>query len=782
MAVAALAWLLLLPSAAAAAPLSTPYYSFFVCNGLSNQRQCILESALLARNLSLGLRLPRVVRNGIQDLRRGIKPVLAIDAAEGGGLPFGALFDEARFVAALRAWGVPPVAEAEVAAAAPPFEFPGGSFPLAAYRASGRASAATGCALFTSVGHRLAQAHEGFARALLRGLAPAPPLAALAAAVRAALSPSGAPYDALHLRYEKDWWHLCQLWREKPNSPDPRFCGLWEPAALVPLLRDNMGLGGRPLFVAVDEDAVEDPALLPRLRAAFPTLRTRRDLLPQGAGGAGAGALGREMGAAVDYALCVDAALFVGNGYSTFSQFVILQRQVEADFDGGGALSPAPPPPPPLPLPPRGLLARPSRWYNGGDVPLEHFFPIMRFPWVFVAGPRARGWDAGAPAAAAWSALRAGGYAALCLYAGERGEDPALEAFFSRAGVGVEFFGAAGVAAAKERLAAAAREGAGGGAAGDGAAGEVEALLAALPPAASAELALTATAAFAPGLRGLHHALLTSPRAVFKQRFYTFYLGARLPSCFVAARAWGGGGGGGGGAAFFSPAWAVAGLECLRVRLPSVALELAKWRGAAAAGGGSGEGAPSPPCWEPLLHAAVNAAYAGLWTPVTPRWNAQAAAPLETHPMALTGALGGGRCEDVAWAACGEVARGRLPPGVVAFRDAALEAAAGAVRFGGAPAEFWPPACAAAIREAAPRAEGVEDVDVPRPWAPGEPPPRAQPLAERERLGRAAAPPPPWAGGRTLAAAAAALAVLGAAVAALLWQRARLRRAAKGSD
>jgi hypothetical protein len=671
--------------------LPTPYYSFFVCNGLSNQRQCILESALLARNLSLGLRLPRVVRNGIQDLRQGIRPVLAVDASEGGGLPFSALFDEARFTAVLREWGVPPVAEAEVAEGPPPFEYPGGSFPLANYATSGLTSVATGCALFTSVGHRLAQTHEGFARAVLRGLAPAPPLAALADAVRAALAPGGAPYDALHLRYEKDWWHLCQLWREKPNSPDPRFCGLWEPAALVPLLRDNMGLGGRPLFVAVDEDAVEDRALLPRLRAAFPTLRTRRDLLPVGA----SPPLSRELGASVDYALCVGAALFVGNGYSTFSEFVILERQIAAG-------------------PRRGLLALPSRWYNGGDIPLEHFFPIMRFPWVFVAGPRRGGWDAGAPAAAAWSARRAGGFAPLALYAGERGADPQLEAFLEGAGVDVEYLGDAGVAERAAQLAAAAAEGAGGGAAGEAAAEEVRALLAALPPAGAAELALTATAAFAPALRGLHHALLTSPRVVMRQRFYTFYLGARLPSCYAAVRAWPPEGGA------FSPAWAVAGLECLRARLPGLAAELAKWRG-------GGSGASSPPCWEALYHAAVNRAFRGLWAPVTPRWNAAAGAPLETHAMSFTGALGGGECAPVAWDACGARAPGEpggawTPPGVAAYRDAALEAAAGAVRFGGAEVDFWPRACSPQIREGMGRAEDVEDVDAPKPWGQGAPP------------------------------------------------------------
>jgi hypothetical protein len=744
----------------------TPYYSFFVCNGLSNQRQCILESALLARNLSLGLRLPRVVRNGIQDLRQGIKPVLAIDSSEGGGLPFGSLFDEPRFSSALRTWGVPPVAEADVAAAAaPPFEFPGGSFPLGAYLASGRVSAATGCALFTSVGHRLAQAHEGFARAVLRGLAPAPPLAALAARVRAALAPGGAPYDALHLRYEKDWWHLCQLWRERPNSPDPRFCGLWEPTALVPLLRDNMGLGARPLFIAVDEDAVEDPALLPLLRGAFPSLRTRRDLLPP------ADALSREMGAAVDYALCLDAALFVGNGYSTFSEFVILQRQVEADFDGAGA--------------PRGLLARPSRWYNGGDIPLEHFFPIFRFPWVFVAGPRGAGWDAGAPAAAAWSARRAGGFAALCVFAGERGSDPPLEAFLEAQGVGVEYVGGRGVAAAAAQLERAAAEGAGGGAAGEAAAAEVAALLAALPPAGAAELVLTATAPFSAPLRGLHHALLTSPRVIMVQRFYTFYLGTRLPTCAAAARAWGSD-----ATATFSPAWFVGGLECLRYKLPLLAAELAKWRG-------GGAGGSAPPCWEPLYHAAVNRALVGLWTAVTPRWNAQAAAPLETHPMALTGALGGAQCAPVEWAACGKRAgRGEwLPPGVAAFRNAALEAAAGAVRFGGAHEDFWPAECNAQMREYAPAAADLEDVDAPKAWRGRGAPAGAAGVGAPREVGRGGVRAPPAAppaaadtraaAGRGKAAAAGAVLLLllavGAPAAAQVW-RAKQRRGQKGSE
>jgi hypothetical protein len=95
--------------------------------------------------------------------------------------------------------------------------------------------------------------------------------------------------------------------------------------------------------------------------------------------------------------------------------------------------------------------------------------------------------------------------------------------------------------------------------------------------------------------------------------------------------------------------------------------------------------------------------------------------------MSFTGALGGGECAPVAWDACGARAPGEpggawTPPGVAAYRDAALEAAAGAVRFGGAEVDFWPRACSPQIREGMGRAEDVEDVDAPKPWGQGAPP------------------------------------------------------------
>jgi hypothetical protein len=68
------------------------YFQFMVCNGLTNQRQAILEAALLARHFGLGLVLPRLVSNGMQDLTKGTAPVIVLDAKEHGGLPFGDVF------------------------------------------------------------------------------------------------------------------------------------------------------------------------------------------------------------------------------------------------------------------------------------------------------------------------------------------------------------------------------------------------------------------------------------------------------------------------------------------------------------------------------------------------------------------------------------------------------------------------------------------------------------------------------------------------------------------
>ena len=119
--------------------------------------------------------------------------------------------------------------------------------------------------------------------ALLGALRPSPPLAAHVDTIHAALrvgSSASAPasasasaslpaYDAIHLRYERDWWPMCDYWKAHPYvSPDPAHCGLWQPADLVSMLHRDFHLGQQPLYLAVDEEAVDDPSLLPLMRQA----------------------------------------------------------------------------------------------------------------------------------------------------------------------------------------------------------------------------------------------------------------------------------------------------------------------------------------------------------------------------------------------------------------------------------------------------------------------------------------------------------------------------------
>jgi hypothetical protein len=329
------------PAATLAPPQAQGYFRFMVCNGLTNQRQAILEAALLAKDLGLGLVLPRLVSNGMQDLRTGLQPVIVLDAKEKGGLPFGELFDEGLFTRVMAEQGVPIVPEEATEALGPLFSYPGGRWPAAAFRASGARSVATGCSLFASVGFtpHLALKYEAFVHALLGALQPAPRLRALVRRVQAHLgnlSADGGRYDAMHLRYERDWWPLCDYWKAHPYvSPDPANCGLWKPTDLVQMLRRDFHLGARPLYLAIDEAAVDDPELLPLMRASFPAGALTRDAILGGA------PLPRELGAQVDFHVSLEATVWVGNGYSTFSGFLVLQRQLE---ERAGRMARAPPP------------------------------------------------------------------------------------------------------------------------------------------------------------------------------------------------------------------------------------------------------------------------------------------------------------------------------------------------------------------------------------------------------------------------------------------------------
>jgi hypothetical protein len=612
-----------------------------------------LEAALLAKELGLGLVLPRLVSNGRQDLRTGTKPVIVFDEKEKGGLPFGEIFDEALFSRVMGEQGVPIVSEAEAVTMGPEFTYPGAKFPMANYRASGARNIATGCALFASVGWtpHLAIKYEAYAHALLEALQPSPVLRGYVDKVKAVLtkaSPDGA-YDAMHLRYERDWWPMCDYWKAHPYvSPDPAHCGLWQPADLVSMLHRDFHLGQQPLYLAVDEEAVDDPSLLPLMRQSFPLGALTRD-----------GILGtklpREIGAQVDYHVCMDASVFVGNGYSTFSGFLVLQRQLEERRVlmrraalGVGAWS----------TPPRRTL-----WYNGGDIPLSHFFPIMRTKWVFVTAAEPEGSEEEESVrAAVLSAFHKGGVAPTCLFAGN---STPFSRWMEAQGVEVEYYNASAIEGVRGEVL---------GKLDPATAGRVASFLSSGVSGGEAsanKLLLFLGAPLSSAVRGTHHAILTSPYTVFLDRPQTFHLQTRLPACLSMVR----------DVptrhappdrATFSSHMAYAGLTCLGHRLGDTAAALSVEADLFS------KGATAAAHWVEVYSRVINRSFKGLITPLSPRWNAQHGAPLEPYALLATGRSGRAPCEAVFEPGSGGDGSAEAPwehPSARALRTAAVSTA-----------------------------------------------------------------------------------------------------------
>jgi hypothetical protein len=101
--------------------------------------------------------------------------------------------------------------------------------------------------------------------------------------------------------------------------------------------------------------------------------------------------LGRELRALVEFEVALRSARFLGNSVSTFSALAILQRRQAGLWAG---------------------------YYNGGDIPLVQVLPLFSTPWVFTFNSWSRGYEPMLKAAVA-SALRAGGLAPHCVFAGD---------------------------------------------------------------------------------------------------------------------------------------------------------------------------------------------------------------------------------------------------------------------------------------------------------------------------------------------------------------------------
>ncbi|KAL4434825.1 hypothetical protein ABPG77_005352 [Micractinium sp. CCAP 211/92] len=283
-------------------------------------------------------------------LLRGYMPdaVKYVTADDGGAVPFGEWFEVDAFAAAMAAHGLRVVA----GKAADPWNVSINAYDSQSKvnavvsflrKKRGRQHIKINCPAFRLPGALMAR-HEAMLRAATEALRPSPRFAALIAARRRAVADAAgaAGYNLLHLRVEKDWLALCEWWQNPAEGRD----NCMNNTATVGRELRKLGFPQEvPLLVVTSfPDAIPEA-----LSATLKNVREHKYQAVLGSDLPGGEELSREESALVDYYLGLQADKFIGNSVSTFTAFIILERQ---------------------------WLGRPAYHYNGGNIPLELFFPF----------------------------------------------------------------------------------------------------------------------------------------------------------------------------------------------------------------------------------------------------------------------------------------------------------------------------------------------------------------------------------------------------------------------
>ena len=457
-----------------AAPLRT--LSFQVCNGFANQRLALAYGLAIARRLGRAAVLPDLLLDGTQLSDRD---ALAADGR--ATAPFEGFYDAGALREAARAHGLRVLTREEHAALAPDAGdsgADGAANPAATARVSLAAMRPISDAAWALRAHRAARhleldcplfklspsavhAERALVWDVLSALRPAP---ALEARVRRALaratgggggsgsmgsmgsfdsivgsgssgdagSSSGsstaaaggaAGFNFVHARLERDWQAHCARWAALSAADGLVRDNCWNGTLdLAGVLADRGFARGGAVYLAAHW-AGADPSVARAVLGGLAAAGFARVVRSAAAGDAGSlgaadrdgegsrlaadaadsadadplAGLPREARALVEFELVLRADRFLGNSVSTFSALAILQRRRQGRWAG---------------------------YYNGGDIPLARVLPLFDLPWVFTFNSWSAAYEPMMRAAVS-SALRVGGLAPHCVFAGDAARSPA---------------------------------------------------------------------------------------------------------------------------------------------------------------------------------------------------------------------------------------------------------------------------------------------------------------------------------------------------------------------
>ena len=160
-------------------------------------------------------------------------------------------------------------------------------------------------------------------------------------------------FTALHYRAEQDWIDHCVKWESIPDGVIRNNCAS-NTDAIASVFATERVSTDRPVYLAgghppsfiktsalrnlEEKYSIVTKSSVIDMDKDFDGINSEVNLLSN-----------REMFAAIDFAVCIEADLFIGNSVSTFSAMIELRRMQEN---------------------------RPSFHYNGGDIPLEGYLPV----------------------------------------------------------------------------------------------------------------------------------------------------------------------------------------------------------------------------------------------------------------------------------------------------------------------------------------------------------------------------------------------------------------------
>ena len=359
--------------------------SFKVCGGLTNQRISIVQGLMMAYLMNVTVVLPPLNANGEQDPKAGYK-----ERSRKHLVPFGRFFYRDLTVARLQRVGIRVARQDNVFRAIPPanraatkvnnrnmhFREVQTLGVLAA--AAGKTLIAADCAFFSVkvVGHHLRHLFWAIDGALTFSpwIQSAADLAvqqlhAITGGGRHGATDHG--FNALHLRNEADWLDHCAQWENKAAGRDNCMTNTDQLPNVLTI--ENVPTSV-PLFIAGGHNgsSLNNARDVAKLWAAGYKLINKDELIPEMLANISYAA-GRDLLAAVDYAISGFADTFVGNSVSTFSAFIMLERERRCATSNRPARC-------------RGFH------YNGGSIPLRDvlfhgYSPPQsqqrRLKWVF---------------------------------------------------------------------------------------------------------------------------------------------------------------------------------------------------------------------------------------------------------------------------------------------------------------------------------------------------------------------------------------------------------------